>query len=58
MMAMKEGNTKVESKSMESFQSDDSCNMPMCGFFLLEKECCPFLTKMERKHKEKDQMTN
>ena len=48
---MKEGNTRLESKSTESFQSDDSCKIPTCGFFLLEQILLPCLTK----HDDKDE---
>ena len=49
---MKEGNTRLESKSTESFQSEDSCKIPTCGFFLLEHNLFPCLTKDDDKDRQ------
>ena len=49
---MKEGNKKLESKSTESFQSEDSCKIPTCGFFLLEHNLFPCLTKHDDKDRQ------
>ena len=49
VIAMKEGNTRLESISTESFQSEDSCKIPICGFFLLEENLFPCLTKHDDK---------
>ena len=49
---MKEGNTRLESKSTESFQSEDSCKIPTCGFFLLEHNLFPCLTKHDDKDRQ------
>ena len=49
---MKEGNTRLESKWTESFQSDDSCKIPTCGFCLLEHNLFPCLTKHDDKDRQ------
>ena len=52
VITMKEGNKRLELKPTESFQSEHSCKILTCGFFLLEHNLFPCLTKHDDKDRQ------